>query len=495
MIKHNLSSKRLKKQLLSINTLIESYFNNLRQFILDFKKSKITKYNKAFLTIGVIFILTLSYFSIPSFFNKKIIEAELENQILKRYNFSIKFNNDVNYSIFPRPNFFTKNLSILFNGSEIANVENFKVLIATDKFFNINKIELKDLIFNKTEFNLRLEDLIFFKNLIQTEPNENNILFKDSDIFFKNFDDETLFLNKISSAEFKYDPINLENVLNSKNEIFNIPYKLSIKNNKFDKEIYVYFNSKKIRLTIKNTTSYENKDRVGDINFLLINKSTDLNYKLKSNSLDFSSKNKKNLYNGLIEFKPFYFSMNFNYDGLSFKNFFNDNSFFVDLIKSEIFNNKNLNAKIDLNVADITNIDELNDLYLKLNINQGNIGFIDSSIMWKDDLKITINESLVNYDKSQINLVGKILLDFDNVDDFYKSFQIPKNDRKSINKIELDFVYNLDQKKITFDNVKVDNKSNSNLDEFINDFNVAERSFNKITFKKFISNFFSNYAG
>ena len=62
MIKHNLSSKRLKKQLLSINTLIESYFNNLRQFILDFKKSKITKYNKAFLTIGVIFILTLSYF-------------------------------------------------------------------------------------------------------------------------------------------------------------------------------------------------------------------------------------------------------------------------------------------------------------------------------------------------------------------------------------------------------------------------------------------------
>ena len=35
-----------------------------------------------------------------------------------------------------------------------------------------------------------------------------------------------------------------------------------------------------------------------------------------------------------------------------------------------MLNNINLNIDIDINVADITNIDELNDLFFKLNIEQ-----------------------------------------------------------------------------------------------------------------------------
>ena len=56
-------------------------------------------------------------------------------------------------------------------------------------------------------------------------------------------------------------------------------------------------------------------------------------------------------------------------------------------------------------------------------------------------------------------------------------------------------VYNLDQKKITFDNVKVDSTSNSDLNNFINKFNLKGKILNKITFKKFVSNFFVNYSG
>ena len=210
--------------------------------------------------------------------------------------------------------------------------------------------------------------------------------------------------------------------------------------------------------------------------------------------MSFSSTNQKNSYKGISEFKPFYFSVNLNYDGLSFKNFLNDNSPFIDLVKTEILNNQNLNAELNLKVKDITNIDELNNLLLNINIEQGNFGFVNSSIMWKDDLKIIIDESLINYN-NQIDLVGSALFEFKNIDNFYKSFQIPKSNRKKIDKIKLDFVYNLDQKKITFDNVKVDNSSNSDLNKFINDFNLKGKILNKITFKKFVSNFFVNYSG
>ena len=61
--------------------------------------------------------------------------------------------------------------------------------------------------------------------------------------------------------------------------------------------------------------------------------------------------------------------------GLSTKNLFNDDSIFVDIIKTEIFNNKNLNAKINLNLKDITDINELNNLFLKIDIEEGEIIF------------------------------------------------------------------------------------------------------------------------
>ena len=66
----------------------------------------------------------------------------------------------------------------------------------------------------------------------------------------------------------------------------------------------------------------------------------------KENSINFNSKNLKKKYGGLIEIKPFYLKANFNYDGLSSRNFFNDDSIIIDLIKSEIFKNENLNANL-----------------------------------------------------------------------------------------------------------------------------------------------------
>ena len=93
-------------------------------------------------------------------------------------------------------------------------------------------------------------------------------------------------------------------------------------------------------------------------------------------------------------------------------------------------------------------------------------------------------------------MIGKLILEFKDLSDFYRFFQIKKNNRKIIDEIQLDFVYNFDQKKISFDNVKIDDKSNTNIDEFINNYNDAkEKIFNKITFKNFINNFFNAYEG
>ena len=87
------------------------------------------------------------------------------------------------------------------------------------------------------------------------------------------------------------------------------------------------------------------------------------------------------------------------------------NSFLVDLIKSQIFNNQNLNVNIILKVKDITNFAELNSLKLNLGLEQRNIILSESKIMWKNDLQIILNDGLITYDENEISLLGKLIID------------------------------------------------------------------------------------
>ena len=496
MNKQSLLIKKILKQFLSINSLLESYFNKLKHFKSSFKKGEIIKNNRVFFGLSAVVILSFSYFLIPTLYDKDVIQTKIKNQILKKYNIDIKFNNPIRYGLLPKPHFFVKNLPVLRDKKEIGVAGNFKIFIGLQNYFSTSNLKIKDLVFDKTFFNIMVDDLIFFQNLLQTEPNENKILIKNSEIFFKSEDGEILFLNKIFKSKFFYDSYNLNNVLTSKNKIFNTPYKLTIKNDKFNKEIFANFKSKEIRLNVKNNLSYDEIDKKkGFLDILFVNKSTSLNYELKKNSLNFTSED-NNFFEGLIEFKPFFFKTSVNYEGLGTKNLFKDDSIVIELIKSEVLNNQNLNVNVDLFVKDITNIDELNNLNLNLSLDQGSINILKSKIMWKDDLEIIMNEGLLNYDGNEIYLTGKIIVNANNINDFYKSFQINKKHRKDIKKIELDFVYNFNENKFRFDNVQVDNAANEKLDRFIDTHNFDEKTFvNKIIFKNFINNFFISYSG
>ena len=495
MPKHNQFIKKLQSRFLAVNNTLENFFNGLRSFKSNIKKIKFTNNSKAILFLGISVILTLSYFLIPTFYNQNEVQNKIQNQILKNYNIKIKINEKIDYSLLPKPHFVAKNVVVLRDEKEIGIVENFKVFIAANKFFSKDSLKVKDLVFQKTDFNFYKDDLIFFQDLLKTEPSDNRIIFKNSNIFFKDRYDETLFINKIKKSEFYYDSINLVNVLSSENEIFNLPYKLVIKNDKFNKLVDSKFNSKKIRLNVENILYYDDEIKEGLLDILFINKTTSLKYELKKNSLDFVTPNQKNMYDGLVEFKPFYFQANFNYEGLSTKYLFNNDSILIELIKSELLNNQNLNININLNVKDIINIDELNNLFLKLEIESGDIKISDSYVTWKDDLVINLNESLINYDQGEIFLTGRINVDIKDTNDFYSSFQINKKFRKKIKEIQFDFNYNFSKEKISFDNLVIDQKKDNNIEEFINNFNLNTQVLNKVTFKNFVNEFFKIYFG
>ena len=496
MSRHNLLNKKIKKQILSLNDLFENIFNKLKYFKTNYKKILLNKNNRVFLFAGILVILTLSYLSLPSFYNKETVRSEIKNQLLKNYDIGLKLENEINYSFFPSPHFFIRNPIIVREKKEIGKTKNLRVFIDGGNLLAINEINIRNLVFEKTDFNIYLEDFVFFENLLKTEPNDNSISFKKSNIFFKNKDDEILFINKIFDSKFYYDSKNLQNVLDSKNEVFNVPFKITLRNDKFNKEFLTKFDSNKIRLNIENIIDYENKSKKGIMDILFINKTTTLEYELDQNSLNFFSFNNKNSYKGTIDFKPFYFAAEFNYEGLSTKNLFDENFIFIDLINSELLNNKNFSANLDVNIKNITNVNELNDLRLKIFIEDGNINFSNSKIKWKDNLEIILDESLLLINNDGANLVGTTIFNFNDVNTFYTSFQILKKNRKKMKQMQLDYVYNFNTKSITFENPRVDGKQNQKLDEFLNIFNSEQdRIFNKITFKNFMNNFFNAYAG
>jgi len=495
MRKHNLLSKKIRKQILSINNLLESYFNSLRRFILDAKRLRFDKNNKVFLVIVSIIFLTLVYFLIPTAYNKELIQKEIKNQIFQKYNTKVKFDSGVRYNFFPKPHYSSKNLFILNDQRKIGEVKNFRVYINFKNFFKFNQIQTKDIILDKVDFNIKKSDLSFFTNLLKIEPNRNKLKIKRSNIFFTNKNDEVLFINQINDSQFYYDLKNLKNVFVTKSKVFNIPYKLIIGNDKLNKILDFELVSKKLVLKIENKTDYKLKDDSGSLKISFKNKNNVFEYKLNENTMDIYLNDPNKTFKILLEFKPFYLISNLNYKTFRVKDLLN-NPFFVEILKSQILNNKNLNAKINFDVKNIYDFNRFSNLSLKLNIEEGNYNFSKSNIIWKENVKVFFSDTFLNFDKGKINLNGRTSFDVKNKDEFYKFFQIKKELRKNIEKIDLDFNYDLNEEKITFDNLRIDDKSNNKIEEVITSFNSSNKKvLNKIIFKNLVNDILIAYFG
>ena len=495
MRKQNLLSKKIGKQILSINNLLENYFNRLRRFIIDIKKLRFDKDNKVFLVIVSIIFLTLLYFLIPTAYNKEMIQKEIKNQIYQKYNMKVKFDSGIRYNFFPKPHFSSKNLFILNDQKKIGEVKNFRIYIDFKNFFKFNQIQTQDIILDKVDFNIKKSDLSFFTNLLKTEPSRNKLKIKRSNIFFTNKNDEVLFINQINDSQFYYDFKNLKNVLVSKSKVFNVPYKLIIRNDKLNEILDFELVSKKLVLKIENETDYKKKNDTGNLKISFKNKNDTFEYQINKNTLDIISKDNNKIFKGLIEFKPFYLVSNFKYQTFRIKDLI-ENPFFIEILKSQILNNKNLNALINFDVKNVYDFDRFSDLSIKLKIEEGNYNFSNSNIIWKENVNIDFSDSFLNFDKGKINLNGRTSFNVKNQDEFYKFFQIKKELRKNIEKIELDFNYDFNEEKITFDNFRIDNKSNKKIEEIVSNFNSSNKKFlNKITFKNFVNDILIAYFG
>ena len=144
-------------------------------------------------------------------------------------------------------------------------------------------------------------------------------------------------------------------------EIFALLVGLNIKHDISNNKILNQIKIDQLRLNIQNEFNYMQKDIDGLIKLNFANKNQIINYSLKDNTLSYKSNDQS--INGEVNIKPFFFSSNLNINNTNFKDLFEKNSILISLIKSEIFNNKNLNGNIRVSLKkfnDLRNIDLVN---------------------------------------------------------------------------------------------------------------------------------------
>ena len=494
MKKHNYFVIIYKKLNLSINSLLESILYKLKFYNL---KSSFLINKTVFSTIIILAVLCLSYLSIPFFHNKIEIQNEIKNQLYQKFAIDFVPSNDLSYSFFPKPHFILKNSSILEEEIKILEEGKFKFFISLKNIFLIKKIDINNIIIENSNFNINKKTFRFFIKILNKNLLNTNITIKDSKVFYKNYEGDVLFVNKIKKIRYYFNSKKLLNELKGYNEILNVPYLIEFQNDEIKKKNFLKMYSKIMMLKIENELDYNKNIKIGLLNHSYKNNKNTTNYELKKNSLSFFSSNKKfsnkKTYNGLVNFKPFFLIADFNINELDF---FDENSLFFELIRAEILNNKNLNIKININSKKSISRNHFIDYLFKFIIEDGVINIDNSKIDWSNFLNFKISDSLFFIDNGNLFLSGKLSADIKDSNGVYRFFQTPKKSRKEIDKLEFNFKYNLDQQKVKFYTTEINNEIKNNLDYlFIESISVKKLFRNQIFFKRYINKILKAYDG
>ena len=496
MSKSSLFVKHFKNINKLINSLLEKNLNKLNFINLR----NLLKNNKIIFTFVAVFILFVSYLLLPTFYNQDDVSKEIKKELINKFNLNFNFSDDLNYNFFPRPHFTTKNSIIIDSDDEISKIEKTKIYVSLENLFSLKNIQIKELKIVDANFRLNKENHNFFIKLLDKKFIDRTLKIKNSNIFFYNNEDEVLFINKIINMRYYYDSNELKNFIYAENEIFNIPYSIKIHDNKQEKKIVSKLNFNFLKFQVQNDYNYENDLKFGNANVIFNKLKSTFNYKINKKYFDFNFyeklENSKFSYKGKINFNPFYAFLEGKTNELNLNYLFNTNSFIVQLLKTEILNNKNLDFKLNTIADNINTILDFKEIHLISKIQDSLIDIDGTKFDWKNFANFKLSETLIFVKNGELILDGKIDISINRSNEIYKYLLTPKNHRKIIKKINLNFSYNFDQRTIDLSNIRIDDKMSDKVNEIMSNITLKDTNLqNKIYLKKILNDAIKSYVG
>ncbi len=496
MSKTNFFVKYLKNISNLINNLLEKNLNKLNFKNLSF----LFKNNKIILTFVALFVIFISYLLLPTFYNQNDISKELKNGLQSKFDLDFKFSQNIKYNFFPRPNFTILDSSIFDNQTEISKINKLKIFISFDNLFSIKNIKIGDLIIENANFNLNTKNYNFFVELLSKNFKSGNLKIKDSNVFFRHSESEVLFINKIFKMKYYHEPKEFKNIIYSENEMFNMPFSIKTFFGEDNNKIFSQFNFNLLNLKIENELSFENEKKIGKSQFTLNKLKRIGEYSIEKNSFNFHLFDKIDepnvTYKGNLNFKPFFANIEGNLDEINLNHLFGSNAIIAQLLKTEIFNNKNIDFKLKLNAVNVYNNSNFKNINLNSKIQEGLVDTDNTKFEWRDVADFELLESLIFVRDGELVLDGKIKINVNDFNKIYKFLLTPKNYRNEIKQVDFNFTYNFDQKIAELKDIKIDKKINQNVNKILNNVILKKDDLqNKIYFKNLLNEAIKSYSG
>ena len=487
-----ISKKSFLSFLKKINFILIDAFNNLQFNNLKRLTKLILIDKRVIFTLIIIFFSVFVHLSTPAFYKDSWVKGIVKSQFEKEFEFEIVFSEKLSYAIFPVPHFKFKDVKFVSNERDLAQIELVKVYLTFSKFLDKNKMNIQNVVIKKAKFNFFKED---FKNLVgffNRRINEKKILISNSKIFLKDEDEDIYSIISIDKSQSMYDNKEAINNLDVDGEIFNNPFKLNLKNNFLESRSNLSLIFDKLNKKFINVINFKNEKKVGNLSYFDSGKKYDTAYTFHNDVLNFYSNEKiddKSFYNGIVNFSPFSSRLQVNLKSINLKNLVETDSLFLEILKSNIFVNENLNFNIEVKSKNILDHRKLKDLNLNINYENQSLNFDQSSFLLGDILKINLVDSKFVSNKKQYFLGKFEILIYDHLN-LYKFFQTKKNYRKKISSVYITFKYDFLKNDLILEELIIDNRSNENIKNFIKQFNQDNETIrNKMDLRNFFNSF------
>jgi len=439
--------------------------------------------------IALVFLLSL-YFTIPTFYNYKNFEREIQKKVSKDFKLDLKNISNITYLMLPTPHFLIEECDIyLSNNSKdkLLTAKHLKINIFSKNLHKKEKIELKNIYLNKVDLDLQFINIKNFYSHLKyniTKP----IYLKNSNLFFRDKNNEIILISKIKKFQYFIDSQNKTKKLNSVGNLFGSDFSFVWEKNFSNPNITTGdIKFKNPNLNILNTFNKDNeKFTKAKTNIKFLRHSLDLNYKFNQDGVEFiGDKNKiinRSKLVGSISLDSFFFDLNLILSGIRIQTVLKN--LFLNLYKINKSANLNFNGNLKVNLNEVNNR-LFENLIIDINFLEKNINLNKSSLNLKKIGKINFSDPLIYEKNEKIFVKSKIKFDVNDQQELYKRFLIPRQNRVDLNKIYFEVEYNVDDGNYFLSSINLnENENNEIVFHEINNIqqlnNLISREFRKI---------------
>jgi len=505
----NLVFLKIKNFNKSITSLINIAFIKKNKNKTKKIKFIISNFNKYLIALITLLFLYVFYLSIPSLYNKGRLQKDLTTKLLDEFKINLSISSEIKYSILPSPHILVKNSKIYNNDlkdpKELGQIKKLKIFINQKKLYNQKDLEIRKILMTEANFLVQKNDFGFFNNFINKKFSKKNINIKKSNIFYKDKNNETIFILLLSNFNLFYDEKKLINQIITNGEVFQIPFEFKWEK-LFNKKMKSTTSFKLIKLMffMKNVSSINDNKYSFRNNLTIGNSKIISDYEIKDNKINFVSKdatliNNKINYNGEIHLVPFDLKLDIELEKIDINKFILKNFIFQEFLKSDLLFHKNLSGNISLTSKNVVKNKLFNSLKLLLNFDNGKISSNNSYLISNKIGTLDLYESKILREDGDLIFRGNFNFNIKNQDNFYRSFLVLKDNRKSIKNIYLDIEYSFLSNKFKIINFKLNNPhaiTSDAIHRILNNHNNNVGILkNWIDIKSFTNLLFENYDG